>query len=703
MEHRRSNSNRETSNRSLVAGEVTRNASIRRNVTAVEDRGYGAYAENPLHGQNPAIETPSPSVPRRNPRHTGSMIIQDPDNSPISETSKPKPWTTVMEKAVSSNGSSNRYSTATMEKTFSSSTMDQNDPWSPTDGGRDEVAFVRTTSGDVLAAPGTVVLYDDLNVQGTTVLYEDGNLKFIPMPSADPKDPLNLPSWRKWAAITALCFYGAVALASEIIIGMLVPVFVLYYAGIDPKILGELTGVPTGPDGKVDPNPVSALSSLGGPPIWRVYLLTSLPLLTNGLSNYFLVPLAIAVGRRPVLLLCGALAWAGSLWAGSSTSLNSHIAARCVQGLGAGTVEALVPLVVQDFVFIHRRNTAISAVWSWQAAIIVSIGLGAPYAIAELNWRWLYYILGILGAFSWVLLLLFVPETRWLRTSEELNGESTHPLPAGMYRPPLDPATYGNRNFKSNFGIFTGNSDWRWAGTALYNTMKSALFPNMIWMILVNSIFMAITNSAYQLGAPALLAANWPFKHLGLGLVPIVCAMFCTWGYAGVFTDWFSNYMAKRRNGRREPEVHLISLSIPILCGIIGCLMFGAGGQYIVTEPWIILLIGIFFIAFSFLSAITITSVYVVESYPEWAGPVLVNVSSFRCIIGFAFAFKVSDWVQDRGYFGCFAIYAGVLALLALGLPIVYLTGKRIRKYTGRFVGIEPPSDASSHADMPVK
>ena len=609
MEKQNYDSTEETASHGVVRGHA-RQGSLRgnsRHNTIMEDTGHIATIGHSW--QNTANGAPRPSVPERNPRH--SAVIKGLDCDPITEATKQNYSATVMEKTVSSNGSSHRYSFPIMEKSAS---------WNPTLASGDEIAFVRTESGDVLAAPGAAVLYDDLDVPGTTVLYNDGNLKYIPMPSADPKDPLNLPSWRKWAAIIALCFYGAVALASEIIIGMLVPVFVLYYAGIDPKILGELSGIPTGPDGKVNPNPVSTLGSLGGPPIWRVYLLTSLPLLTNGLSNYFLIPLAIAIGRRPVLLLCGALAWAGSIWAGASSSLNSHIAARCLQGLGAGTVEALVPLVVQDFVFIHRRNTAVSAVWSWQAVIIVTVGLVAPYIVVDLDWRWLYYILGFFGALSWVLLLLFVPETRWLRTLEELDGESPYPLPAGEYRPRLDPATYGGRNLKSNFGISMGGYDWRWAGAALYNTMKSAFFPNIIWMVLVNSVFMAITNSAYQLGAPVLLAANWPFKHLGLGILPIACAMPCIWVYSGVFADWVSNSMAKRRNGRREPEVHLLLLAFPLLCGIIGCLMFGAGGQYIDSEPWIILLIGVFFLSFSFLSTITITSVYVVESYAGWAG-----------------------------------------------------------------------------------
>lgn len=63
--------------------------------------------------------------------------------------------------------------------------------------------------------------------------------------------------------------------------------------------------------------------------------------------------------------------------------------------------------------------------------------------------------------------------------------------------------------------------------------------------------------------------------------------------------------------------------------------------------------------------------------------PVLVNVSSFRLIIGFAMAFDATTWVEHIGFMKCFSIYAGVQALLTLGLPLVYFYGKRIRRYTG--------------------
>jgi hypothetical protein len=62
--------------------------------------------------------------------------------------------------------------------------------------------------------------------------------------------------------------------------------------------------------------------------------------------------------------------------------------------------------------------------------------------------------------------------------------------------------------------------------------------------------------------------------------------------------------------------------------------------------------------------------------------PVLVNVSSFRCIIGFAMSFRVTTWVEQRGFLGSFAIYAGVLAAFSLLLPLIYFYGKKIRQWT---------------------
>lgn len=250
-------------------------------------------------------------------------------------------------------------------------------------------------------------------------LYRNGQLVLQPAPTQDPRDPLNLPLSRKLLACFCLCCFGALAAAAELILGAMLPVFALEYTGLDPKILKDLTkggGLPANTD------PLKVLSSFpGAPPIFHVYLLASLPVLVIGLSNLVLVPMAISVGRRPVVLVTGVIAILGAVWAGASRSLPSHLLARCVQAVGAGTVESLIPFILQDMVFVHQRNSWISAIFAAQGIIIIVLGIAAPYMIIDMSWRWMYFLTAIGAAFFLVGVFLFMPETRWDRTRSEMS------------------------------------------------------------------------------------------------------------------------------------------------------------------------------------------------------------------------------------------------------------------------------------------
>jgi MFS family permease len=257
-------------------------------------------------------------------------------------------------------------------------------------------------------------------IEGSTTLYDNAGMRqHIPMPSSDPRDPLNLPTWRKATAIAVLCLFGAMASAAELILAALLPLFAFEYGGLDPNILCELTSLPPNVNGGVDVNPLPDLGT--GPPLWKIYLIGSLPVLVIGLSNYLLVPLSIAIGRRPVILICGLLAWTAALWGGFSQSLDSHLAARSIQALGAGTVETLIPLIIQDMVFIHWRNRAIAAVFASQGVIIVTLGICSPWIVCATSWRMMYYITASCAGVAWIGVFFLAPETLWVRTSESMR------------------------------------------------------------------------------------------------------------------------------------------------------------------------------------------------------------------------------------------------------------------------------------------
>ncbi|KAF1812742.1 MFS general substrate transporter [Eremomyces bilateralis CBS 781.70] len=516
-------------------------------------------------------------------------------------------------------------------------------------------------------------------VGGSTKLYDTNNqLKYIPIPTPDPKDPLNLPPWRKRLAVGSLAIFGAVSIAAETAVASLVPVFIIYYSGISIKEVAKIKKLPSD---SVSHNPLEFYAGLNGPPVWKVYFLASMPLLTTGLSQYLIVPLTLALGRRLVLVLCGMIAWTGAIWAGLSASLDSHVAALCYIAVGTAIAQNVLPLVIQDMFFIHERNRNVSVLWAMQGAISVASGVLSPIVIIHWGWRELYAILGGAVFVAWLLVCIFVPETRWERTPEELNGQSKFHLKIGEYRPELDPKIYGSRNFSSNFGIFNRKANWRTTHKSFIYTAKSYFFPNIFWIVLLNSAMVAIASAAAQMVAPVLLAKGWEFERLGFATFAILVASPVSWLICGKGGDALANYSAKKNGGNREPEMHLLNLIIPIACGCGGCILIGFGGEHLELH-WMVIISGMFLIAIMYLSGATISSVYCVESYPEWAGPVLINVSAFRSIVGFALSFKVSSWVEERGYMFIWIIYAIMLGVVSMGLPIMYVYGKDIRRET---------------------
>lgn len=59
------------------------------------------------------------------------------------------------------------------------------------------------------------------------------------------------------------------------------------------------------------------------------------------------MPLAIAVGRRIVLLVATAIMLASAILCAFATNFDWHLGARMLLGFAAGQSEALVPMITQ--------------------------------------------------------------------------------------------------------------------------------------------------------------------------------------------------------------------------------------------------------------------------------------------------------------------------------------------------------------------
>lgn len=485
---------------------------------------------------------------------------------------------------------------------------------------------------------------------------------------------------------------GSLGLAAEVTIGSLLPVFLLEYSGVDPvAILSDpalAARVAGGDPLSVLPPGVTPKVSLA-----QVSLLATVPQIANGIAGYLLIPLSATIGRRPVLLITAVAAWAGGFWAGASQSLASHIAARVVHGLGAGAVEALLPLIVQDMVFIHQRARATAAVIASQGIFIVILGVVGPYLAAHSTWRWVYWITSALGVIVWLLIIAFVPETLWTRSPEELSGQKVYPVAPGEMRPRLDPDAYGGpRTRWTDYGVFQKSvvpKNWKRSGlVALLDPLRVSYYPAVLSVVIINVAFMLASSTTQQAISFALLAAGIPFEWTGISGLPSVVGTGFIYLLGGVVADKIGLAITRLNGGRREPEHLLPNMALSFVLGIAGCFVFGAAAQGAgpsspsTVSSVALLLFGNFLLLLGGLALLTTTNVFLIESYPQRANGVIVSASSLKIVATFFLATNATTWLQAVGAMKLYAAFAEMLLLVSLGLPLLFVFGKRLRQWT---------------------
>ncbi|KAI0475421.1 putative MFS transporter [Xylariaceae sp. FL0804] len=516
---------------------------------------------------------------------------------------------------------------------------------------------------DVESTKGDGVLQEQVAVMGTVKLTHNAII-YIPAPTADPQDPLNMPLWQKYVVLVVISTFSTLGLTLVSGFGGLLNFYIPEYsaAGKDYADITHLMTYPT---------------------------------LFMGIGNLIGMPIAYGIGRRVVLLGSTVIMILAACLCATAKNYEWHLAARMIMGLAAGQSEALVPLMTQEVFFLHERGRGLMIQMTIQIVLATIWTLFASPiagAITPQGWYWLGAGLAI---FQFTLAIFLVPETKYERSINSFQ-ETTKDQPeedgetvANMctVRPALDKVNFAPRTLRSDMRMWVGTPSWKVGWKTFIQTFELLLFPNVFWAMMLNGLtlgaWVAIgtTYSNIVTGPPY----DWPdtsASYANCGQIVTALVALPLFGHG---SDRLIKAFADRRDGIHEPEIRIIPLAAPILVGTFTAVLYGQGAAHPDAYHWFLYVWVIAAYYFCFVGVNIVTITYLLDSYPARAGPLLIIICAFRGVISFGVSYGITPFIEQSGYDGAFGAFGALTFILgALGIP-VYIWGKQIRRFTGRF------------------
>ncbi|KAK7951318.1 uncharacterized protein PG986_007046 [Apiospora aurea] len=211
------------------------------------------------------------------------------------------------------------------------------------------------------------------HVEGNALLVDkQGQIRRLPIPSNSPNDPLNWKPWEKAAVVFCCCWFSIMGLALASGLSAILGVFFQFYG-------------PQGYDAG------------------QVTFLLTMPSLCIGLGNYIILPLSLAFGRRPVLIISTIVLLGATIGSAAQDSYNGHLASRIVTCL-------------------HQRGQVFGLYWMTQSVLSAVFNLASSYEAAALGWRWYYWVFVITIAVGLVFVIFGGFETKFTRPATSLDG-----------------------------------------------------------------------------------------------------------------------------------------------------------------------------------------------------------------------------------------------------------------------------------------
>lgn len=335
-------------------------------------------------------------------------------------------------------------------------------------------------------------------------------------------------------------------------------------------------------------------------------------------KNFMWVPLANYFGKRPIFVVaCGCL-FASYIWGALAQSFESLLWSSILGAFGGSATEALGAAIVNDLYFLHERGAKMGIYLNAIAGGNTIGPLICGFVVQGLGWRWHKWMAAIFVGVNWLMVIFFVPETRYFRDNnleaaipsgtETPSDQSSDLEKKRDYSPEATTNEVPKKTFIQELSLWSGVDKNNSLLILFIRPWPMIVYPSVIYAFLGYAVSLAWVVAVNILNSFVLQAPpyNWQPQINGLINIPGFLGNFFGAYAGGLCVDKFADWRTKKHGGVFQPETRLWFLIIPLLIVPAGCLAFGYGVQN--TLNWTALFFGFGMINVGLTAVSTISS-----------------------------------------------------------------------------------------------
>ncbi|KAE8340382.1 hypothetical protein BDV24DRAFT_164349 [Aspergillus arachidicola] len=471
---------------------------------------------------------------------------------------------------------------------------------------------------------------------------ERDGVKIHPPPTSDPLDPLN------WSRVQKHSILGIVML-KYFLFTYITTTTVPSFLEIQSQFNINYSQV----------NWTVAIPALG---------LSVGPLFWSSLSDIY--------GRRIVFMIGTAISLVATIGAAVADTYGGYMTARFFQGFGVSPGSTVGMAVVNDLFFDYERGQKLGL---WVLAIDSGLLLGPTFGgfLNLVSAVWINWFNAILFAVLLLLELFFMPETLYPRT-RMLQHMPKYPSPystdieqpqekceATLQTTETDtiPRTKALKFF--NIRPIPGlrhpkpwDATLRFFLTFQFPVVVLAVIGySFLWYWWVLSVI-TMVPAAYATYSPLIQG----LLFLGLFIGTLVSEVCCS----GRLSDYIVKRLSRENEGVRLPEMRLWLAYPAILITAVGLIVWGISIDK--NYHWMVGQIAFFLFSSGIQIGNTVTSSYIIDSYPLQSTSVVIFYAVFLNLSAFINPFFIANWQASSGWTWTFTAQA--LIVLVAGTSV---------------------------------